>query len=531
MKLVWHIAAKDLRRLAWPLAGWLALLAGTTIWLSVVSIPMNREVDRARRMVQLPHEWIHGVDSFMILIGALVLLMAVVLAAFLVLQDPPVGTATFWATRPISGARLLAAKLLAAALAFVVAPTVLLMPVWLASGFSSAEVAQAALQHFGGMAVFVALAIGAASLTENLGTFLLAAIAGLIVFVLFWFGDLWHTLGTPEDLTATRSHLVTFVPIAILVPLLARQYLGARRAAWWIPGLGVGVMLLIRLAWPLDLTATWPSWRETYGLDRLPAAQSAEEIALRPVLPARLALSDENVTAFTVRIEGLTAPGALFAPQHIELKYPPAHAWEQKSVWMTRGPRWAEEAALRIAGLRPDSGAIGWEMVVQKQIATLVETEQMQPAKLDFALDSLRGRVLWEMPLREDATGRAGSSFARLAGLGWIQAGRAVLLQERETQPLAAKDEGDRPSVDCYLVLHRGRKFAAGAPILGDVAVGFGGIALVARTVEFAPPVGADELSAWEQGATLLKVRFERERTFRGTAKAPPFTISGGNQP
>ena len=99
MKLTWHIVAKDLRRLQLPLALWVAvflaefaigvrLLYGST--LSFSTFLVYQETD--------------------LVLSGLKAAIGYLLVPALIFEDVLVDTTAFWPTRPISGARLLAAK-------------------------------------------------------------------------------------------------------------------------------------------------------------------------------------------------------------------------------------------------------------------------------------------------------------------------------------------------------------------------------------------------------------------------------------
>jgi hypothetical protein len=105
MKLMLHIVRKDLRRLRWYLAAWLAVVAAryaigyAVIWGSVISGDTFR--------------WLEVVVGAM---GAGEVIAMFFVTALLVQGDALVGSRQFWLTRPISGWRLLGAKILGAVL-------------------------------------------------------------------------------------------------------------------------------------------------------------------------------------------------------------------------------------------------------------------------------------------------------------------------------------------------------------------------------------------------------------------------------
>ena len=101
MRLMWHVVRKDLGRLRWQLAAWLAILGAKyvmgfgVIWFGPFSDEAHKNLEIVVRAL-----------------GASEVVVTFFLTALLVQGDAPVGSRQFWVTRPISGARLLGAKLL-----------------------------------------------------------------------------------------------------------------------------------------------------------------------------------------------------------------------------------------------------------------------------------------------------------------------------------------------------------------------------------------------------------------------------------
>jgi hypothetical protein len=128
VKLIFHIIGKDARRF-WPLVLLWSVLT-TAYWF------INWRVH---------HTVFDGTESlprlkfFELLVFVVQLLTTYVFTATLVLEDSPVGTSTFWPTRPIAGVRLLAAKSLACALWFGALALLLSLPWWVAADVGQTE--------------------------------------------------------------------------------------------------------------------------------------------------------------------------------------------------------------------------------------------------------------------------------------------------------------------------------------------------------------------------------------------------------
>ena len=167
MKLVWHIFKKDLRRLALPLVLW-----GAVIFMQFVAWRMARtEVDDHTEHVP-PH--------LVMVLWVLHLVAAWLIVPQLMRDDPLIGDRAGWRVRPISGARLLAAKLFGLLVMLCLWPSLLTVPWWSEFGFSAAEIARAVAVNVLGMATFTGLALMIAVLTENLARYVAWSLVMLV---------------------------------------------------------------------------------------------------------------------------------------------------------------------------------------------------------------------------------------------------------------------------------------------------------------------------------------------------------------
>lgn len=205
MKLTWHIVWKDLRRHRWAL-GVLVLFHVGMIYGAERAF--GSELRGTGSGFGALWE-VRASTQTGLLIAAAFMLSYVLVAAF-VHADPAVGVTAEWVTRPISGARLLGAKLLGLALGLVILPLAVLLPWWLACGFGPAEIGQAARSVASLQGLIVIAALPWAVLTDRYGRFL------------FW---------TLVGLTGLAALAVITVPVRNNVPG-ARS--GEARAAFWI---------------------------------------------------------------------------------------------------------------------------------------------------------------------------------------------------------------------------------------------------------------------------------------------------------
>lgn len=169
MNLIWHMAMKDARRMWPPVVLWLLLLTGLhyTDWAVTHAAPDDAF-------------WLMRAKFFHYLFLVTHVLTVYVLTAALAVEDPPFGSTTFWLTRPVSGAHLLVAKVVACVLLFLVLPVLVSLP-WFVAGSTDASgwlAAIGGLLH--GQVWVVVPALVIAAFTGTLGKFL-AATVGVIL--------------------------------------------------------------------------------------------------------------------------------------------------------------------------------------------------------------------------------------------------------------------------------------------------------------------------------------------------------------
>ena len=109
MKLIWHIIRKDFRHLRLYLVGWLGLLIVLCLFVRL--------------------GW--GLTlSTIAVIGVLKIVLLALIVSKVVQEDSPVGSTSFWLSRPVSGRQILAAKSIFFAV-MLVAPTLLIEVIFL----------------------------------------------------------------------------------------------------------------------------------------------------------------------------------------------------------------------------------------------------------------------------------------------------------------------------------------------------------------------------------------------------------------
>lgn len=223
MKLTWHIVVKDARRLWLPLALWAVLLT------------LKHGVDwRLLHVVTEDVAWMQRMKGFAIMLAGLGFFVGYILAAALVKEDAPTGTTGFWMTRPVSGARLLGAKLLGCAVLLGALPVLVALPWWLAGGRSGWEILSAAREMVWWQAWTVAPAVVVAALTQSSGWFLAWTltfqVAGTWAFG-YWQSAGWRLMKTisaaggsaPAELKLALVSALLGPAAAVVVQYLTRR--------------------------------------------------------------------------------------------------------------------------------------------------------------------------------------------------------------------------------------------------------------------------------------------------------------------
>lgn len=243
MKLTWHIIKKDLRRHAWAYSLWIALL-GTKLGLALTMMEAGNPDPEW-------FKWMANAHAVAVVVESLV---GFLLMASWVLADETTGSSVFWVTRPISGWRLLSAKLTGAALFFVVVPGFVPLIWQLYSGSPATmiytEIGRTWLMQAG----LVGTAFGLAALTGRSSVFvraLLLAIAFGMLAGLYKAMMASATLPTPGTVVATRSIVATMLFGLTVAGVAALQYGWRRnRLAWVVALLGVLAVVGIKSSWP-----------------------------------------------------------------------------------------------------------------------------------------------------------------------------------------------------------------------------------------------------------------------------------------
>ena len=249
MNLVWHIVKKDFTRLRLPLLLW------TCVQLGQIAFS-----ERMFSSASLDGEWFNGQWALLVGLTFLELTVCYIMVAALVLEDPLVGTQMFWVTRPVSGGRLLAAKLVGAAVFFILWPVLVGLPWWLYCGFGLHDIGPAAVQTMELKAVIVVPVLMLAALTGQSSRFLLwSLVACVAVPVGTGLVAYYLPKDLPKELITTKVMLACGVGFVSTCTVIWLQYRSRRLVrSIGVTVAGAVVAVLVGLFWSRDLTGLWP---------------------------------------------------------------------------------------------------------------------------------------------------------------------------------------------------------------------------------------------------------------------------------
>lgn len=251
MNLTWHLVKKDLARAWLPLALFAAFIATKLVLGALIlhELDFNRVDDL--------HDYLKVATFAEIVFGY-------VLVAVLVQEDPLVGTSAFWMTRPVSGLRLLGAKLIELAIALLLLPILVTLPWWLGCGLDVRSIGIAALQLATLHTMLILLGLPIATLTRNLARYL----ACTLVAVLLWFAVVVNTFGhftssdrahvLPLGVADTRDTIFALLLLATSIAVVLHQFRTRRSSrSLAILASGAALMLLVLSAWSWNWSPLW----------------------------------------------------------------------------------------------------------------------------------------------------------------------------------------------------------------------------------------------------------------------------------
>ncbi len=222
MNLILHVMAKDLRRLTWALALW----AGAGV-LAVVGMNVSGPPQSTLESL--------GLVAMFQFFG-----LSIALIAAIVQEDGLTESTAFWRTRPISGGRLLLAKLGLIGVLFVVIPVALGLLVRLAKRGAMFARPEDLGQPLLALVALVLVGMALASCCKDLGRYFLLWIVCWMSVGFGTVGFQWvkATLGyTVSRVSKMRMEWIAVYVGLVAIAVLLNQYRGRRF------GLSVGLIV------------------------------------------------------------------------------------------------------------------------------------------------------------------------------------------------------------------------------------------------------------------------------------------------
>jgi hypothetical protein len=396
-----------------------------------------------------------------------------------------VGASAFWRTKPISGLRLLGAKLVVLSLVLILLPILLTLPWWLMHdlGFDSIRSALALTAWL--QLLLIAVALPFAVLTRTLtgylgwsvgvtlGCFSVALLASRL-------RGAHQTLAQLNPCAAhTRDWFVGLVLTFGLCAVVLHQY-RTRRAARSLALAAGSVMLAVALGtnWRWDWSALGKLFSKN---ERIVAALQLQAdgatVRQSAPIPGRHSHPPEAVSIVAARIEGVP-PGHLVRPRFLRQEL----EWvdEANTSLVTFSPRHAADFEAQVIALF-DLAPSAWDASSADQtLAALNVLPSTQPLHSEARLDAtllhdvvekrpdlaltvqlqlVRPELAGEIELRESATFRLNNSLLRILSIQAMR-GEATTISWMEIVPPSSRAAGGN---DFFLVDRSHRKIVAKA--------------------------------------------------------------------
>jgi hypothetical protein len=321
MNLTWHIVKKDLRALKWPLVVWFTCIA-TKLGVGVLLLTADGSEGAT---------WFSQMDMLAkgLAVGEL---LSFVLVAALIQEDLMVGSTAFWMTRPISGGRLLCAKLVGIGGIFLLAPLVITLPWWIGCNYSPGEIAWAAAETFFLHALVVVAALLWSAVTDSLGRFLMWSLITLVstpmlTASLSYYFRSKGSVPVP-DIMSTRLLVAGAIGLVGVAVVLAHQYLTRRTPrSIGLIGATLGLAVLVLAFWPWPWNVETRIYRHmihrAQGEWTAAAQPAAVKFSLASVEIAPRGPNRPGTLVTRFRVDGLAdAQGLLAYPSELRWTWP-----------------------------------------------------------------------------------------------------------------------------------------------------------------------------------------------------------------
>lgn len=530
MNLVWHIVLKDVSRLRWTLLAFGAFM-GLPMALAVTAFPADSLWSAVAPLVGSVFETLVTpvVSYFMVM--------------SLVGEDTVVNGKEFWIVRPISGARLLAAKLLGAGLLLVVLPLLMSFPWWLLHGYGWTELRAAAgkVLVFQTPLLFWALAIASLAansgkfLAYSLGVFFTPALISTVIVSKFSTGK-----NLSPEVTETRGWVIGAILLVTVVAVIVNQFLTRRiRRSWVMVGAAALAILATSLFW------SWaPAFVKSSSEPAVMASvalQAKTAVQMRPMGATKIPLQ------ISYEISGLPQPYALSLRSATHTLAWPDHSalTDQKGVFLD-GPPDSRQAAsdhLLLGGSAKHDELRSLAVIVPVPDAAAMQRLINEPAAYRAQIRGTvsKPEIVAELPCVVGAASNRHGFGLEVQSLQ-VTRSRRVQIQVRQHVPefvtgdrplfLATKWSYNRPSNLSYAIINRQQGgclvAARGQP---ENVFSAATVRRFDQELIFAPRSPGDEppgdLTAWLKGAVLVAVVLREEGSFSRTLETPRLSVVG----
>jgi hypothetical protein len=310
VKLAWHIAWKDLRRLRVIIALWTVLIAA-------------KPVVGALLLQGWGAHWFEALRGANYALSGLELVATYFLVAAFVHEDVVVGSTAFWITRPVSGLTLFGAKIFGLAVVFGALPLVINVAWWFACRYGAREILLASLETLAVPGCVAVVALPLASLTDGTKRFLLTTLV-LATGTIFL---LSNHVAIQTGPIATLMGLIVFLGVGLLAAI--HQY-WSRRFIRSMGILGVGLALAVLVS-----STKFPLTLPRATISDTPGREAASiELALRDVRAWGTSRPD-SVLSVGLGVHG-TSP-------EVTLRGSTTHRWDWKDeLSLQRNGDWSE---------------------------------------------------------------------------------------------------------------------------------------------------------------------------------------------
>jgi hypothetical protein len=558
MKLIWQIVRKDLHAQRGAITLLVVLLAvapacGFVLW-------SHSLVDAA---------WFQVLPNWAKLADAVTLLVAWMMIPSLVQADDLYDTRAFWRTRPISWARLLAAKLAAFGCLLVVLPVLVRLPWWLFCGLGPAQILDNVAAIAGIATLLLAAAWSMALLARNSWWYLantVVMIGWILVAALAADPRKDDPGQVAEWPTRVQVAVLGFVLTGAVVATIAHRF---RNRVYALGATGAGlVLIMVILQW---LPASWNGILDEGG--SLGASVLSRDVTLSYAgaeyfagRQARVRLSLEKVPAqFAVGISGrhewTWADGAAFTWSEagggivtvdqralLGLGPDPAERTRREEFrrMVLQDPWWGDPLTLDAFSQRRSGYGGSYEGPYESGVregggfmlepqAPLVRINQEPPAyRFHARLSLYEGRVPPDQPVRAGVELATGAMRMRVVSADLGPAGLALAIVEHGAlaswrEVMSAPLGGTMPARFSLWLVNRARDRAV--PVRGvTVSTIVAGVAIHYRTAlvfsrDLGLPAGVkawEALSAWR----LARIEYVEAARFGRTVETPHFTVS-----